>query len=61
MAGHTTDDGTTFAGSNTSVVNATTLYTGITSSRYFNLVSDILDIPFILPNLAPAPGFEAGV
>ncbi|RSH93215.1 hypothetical protein EHS25_007569 [Saitozyma podzolica] len=37
MAGHTTDDGTTFAGSNTSVVNATTLYTGITSSRYFNL------------------------
>ena len=39
IAGHTTDDGTSFAGSNTGTTNATTLYSALSSSRYYNLVS----------------------
>jgi hypothetical protein len=37
MAGHTNNDGTTFTGSPTSVTNASSLYTAMTSARYTTL------------------------
>ncbi len=37
MAGHMNNDGTAFTGSPTSVTNASTLYTALTSSRYTTL------------------------
>lgn len=39
MAGHTTNDGTGFTGSPTSITNDTQLYSALTSSRYTGLVS----------------------
>jgi hypothetical protein len=39
MAGHTTNDGTTFTGSPTTVTNDSSLYTAMTSSRYTQLTN----------------------
>lgn len=39
LAGHTTNDGTGFTGSPTSVTNDTQLYSALTSSRYTRMVS----------------------